>query len=342
MAGTSVSRQDFPILVSSAGRRVELISLLRDDATKLGLHPRIVATDMNRLLAPACLAADVSYDVPPTRDKSFIPSLCDICQREGVRLLVPTIDLELQPLARNRAAFMERHVFLNISNLTSLVVAQDKAKTARVLSEAGIVVPKTASIKEAIAAPSSWTWPVFVKPASGSSSIGVSQAGSVSELKRLEKQRADLIVQEFIRGPEFTVNVFVDDAGQCRSIVPHLRREIRGGEVSKAITVKDSVLAEVARNIVKAIPGLFGAICFQAIIGADGPAVLEINARFGGGFPIAHRAGARFTQWLIELAGGMPSSISHEWAEGVWMLRYDTATYGIANSENEVGRWLAS
>lgn len=168
------------------------LSLLRDDATKLGLHPRIVATDMNRLLAPACLAADVSYDVPPTRDKSFIPSLCDICQREGVRLLVPTIDLELQPLARNRAAFMERHVFLNISNLTSLVVAQDKAKTARVLSEAGIVVPKTASIKEAIAAPSSWTWPVFVKPASGSSSIGVSQAGVGFRAKEARKATSGL------------------------------------------------------------------------------------------------------------------------------------------------------
>jgi len=342
MAGMSVSRQEFPILVSSAGRRVELITLLREDATRLGLHPRIVATDINPMLAPACLVADVSYDVPPARDKSFIASLCDICRRESVRLLVPTIDVELQPLARNRAALVEQHVFLNISNATSLVVAQDKAKTARVLSEAGIVVPRTVSIREVIAEPSSWKWPVFVKPASGSSSIGISQAGSVSELVILEEQRADLIVQEFIRGPEFTVNVFVDDAGRCRSIVPHLRREIRGGEVSKAITVKNAVLADVAREIAKAIPGLFGAICFQAIVGPDGPVVLEINARFGGGFPIAHRAGARFTQWLIELAGGLPSSISDEWTEGVWMLRYDTAAYGVADTKKEVGQWLAS
>jgi carbamoyl-phosphate synthase large subunit len=203
-------------------------------------------------------------------------------------------------------------------------------------------VPKTVSIREVIAEPSSWKWPVIVKPTSGSSSIGVSQVGSVSELEILQKVRSDLIVQEFIRGPEFTVNVFVDDAGRCRSIVPHFRREIRGGEVSKAITVKNAVLADIARKIVKAIPGLFGAICFQAIVGADGPVVLEINARFGGGFPIAHRAGARFTQWLIELAGGLPSSISDEWTEGVWMLRYDTAAYGVADIKNEVGQWLAS
>ena len=232
-------------------------------------------------------------------------------------------------------------MLLNISNLASLVVAQDKAKTARVLSEAGIVVPKTASIREVIAEPSSWKWPVIVKPTSGSSSIGISQVGSVSELEILQKERSDLIVQEFIRGPEFTVNVFVDDAGRCRSIVPHFRREIRGGEVSKAITVKNAVLADIARKIVKAIPGLFGAICFQAIVGTDGPAVLEINARFGGGFPVTHRAGARFTQWLIELAGGLPSSISDEWMDGVWMLRYDSAIYGVADTADQVERWLA-
>lgn len=341
MPATTKSRPEFTILVSSAGRRVELISLLREDATRLGLHPRIVATDANPSLAAACLTADISYAVPPTSDKSFVPSLIDICRKEGVRLLVPTIDLELQPLARDRAAFAERQVLLNISNLASLGVAHDKAKTAQVLSKAGIAVPKIASIREVVAKPYLWNWPVIVKPTSGSSSVGVLRVGSVLELEIAEKQRADLIVQELVHGPEFTVNVFVDDAGRCRSIVPHLRREIRGGEVSKAITVKNLGLVDSANRIVKAIPGFFGAICFQAIVGPDGPTVLEINGRFGGGFPIAHRAGARFTQWLIELAAGLPSSISDEWTDGIWMLRYDSATYGVANTANEVRRWLA-
>jgi carbamoyl-phosphate synthase large subunit len=117
MAPTTRSRQEFPILVSSAGRRVELISLLREDAKRLGLHPRIIATDTNAMLAPACLAADVSYDVPPAKDKSFVASLGDICRKERVRLLIPTIDLELRPLARERAALVERNVLVNISSL---------------------------------------------------------------------------------------------------------------------------------------------------------------------------------------------------------------------------------
>jgi len=341
MAATTGSRLEFPILVSSAGRRVELVSLLKDDATRLGLRPRIIATDINPIVSPACLAADVCYEVPPASDKSFIASLVGICRKEGVRLLVPTIDPELQPLARDGAALREGPVLLNLSDLASVVVARDKAKTARVLSEAGVVVPRTAPIRQVIDEHSTWRWPLIAKPASGSSSIGISRVGSVFELENLEKMRSDLIVQEFVRGPEFTVNVFVDDAGRCRSVVPHFRRQVRGGEVSKAITVKNQVLADIAGRIVKAIPGLFGAICFQAIVGADGPSVLEINARFGGGFPVAHRAGARFTQWLIELAAGLPSSITDEWRSGVWMLRYDSAIYGVADDANQVERWLA-
>jgi len=142
MAAMMGSRQEFPILVSSAGRRVELVSLLREDATRLGLHPRIVATDTNPMVAPACLAADISYDVPPTSDKSFIASLADICRKEGIRLLVPTIDAELQPLARERAVLVERRVLLNISNLASLVVAQDKAKPPACFPRRGLSCPR--------------------------------------------------------------------------------------------------------------------------------------------------------------------------------------------------------
>jgi carbamoyl-phosphate synthase large subunit len=61
---------------------------------------------------------------------------------------------------------------------------------------------------------------------------------------------------------------------------------------------------------------------------SDGaPALFEINARFGGGYPIAHHAGATFTKWLLEEAAGMPSSANNEWRSGVRMLRYDQAVF---------------
>ena len=56
-------------------------------------------------------------------------------------------------------------------------------------------------------------------------------------------------------------------------------------------------------------------------------AVFEINAQFGGGYPLAHHAGARFSQWLLEEMADLPSTASTLWKEGVAMLRYDTAVF---------------
>jgi len=55
--------------------------------------------------------------------------------------------------------------------------------------------------------------------------------------------------------------------------------------------------------------------------------VFEINARFGGGFPLAHRAGARFSRWLLEDVLGLQSSAQNNWQEDLVMLRYDAAIF---------------
>src|SRR3546814_1692610 len=76
------------------------------------------------------------------------------------------------------------------------------------------------------------------------------------------------------------------------------------------------------------LPGPRGALCFQAIVDDNGDAsVFEINARFGGGYPLAHRAGAAFGRWLMEERLQLPSSANDDWRNGVTMLRYDAAVF---------------
>jgi carbamoyl-phosphate synthase large subunit len=85
---------------------------------------------------------------------------------------------------------------------------------------------------------------------------------------------------------------------------------------------------DIAQRLPAALPGAYGPMCYQAVVDEAGrAAVFEINARFGGGYPLAHAAGARFTQWLIEDALDLPSSASSEWTDGLMMLRYDAAVF---------------
>lgn len=309
----------FTILVSSAGRRVALLELLRADARALGFSARLIATDQKPEFSAACAVADLALPVPPATHPEFAPALAAICARENVRLLVPTIDPELAPIAAIAPALRQAGTRANISAPEAVAVARDKLLTARAL---GASAPPSALPEEAKNLPG----PLIAKPRGGSASTGLRMLADAAEAAALPD---GYMVQQRLAGPEYTVNLFVRD-GSTLAAVPHLRREVRAGEVSKAITIRYPALMAIAADLPARVPGLAGALCFQAIEGPHGPRVIEINARFGGGFPLAHAAGAPFTRWLVEEAAGLPSSAGDRWREGVTMLRYDAALFGQA------------
>jgi carbamoyl-phosphate synthase large subunit len=314
------------ICVTSAGRRVALLQTLRNDAAALGLSPRIVALDRQPGLSAACALADVSEAVPECSQPGYPEAVMDSCRRHGVTLLVPTIDTELTPLAAWREKFMSIGVMPVLSSQEAVKVARDKFETFTVLSRAGIPMPATCLLSNALLNPAQARFPAVVKPSDGSSSRGLYFAGDWAEVPRVPNPERH-VFQERCQGPEYTVNCYVDQQGDLRCAVPHLRIETRGGEVSKGRTERRADLADLSRDILSALPGLRGAFCFQSILTESGPRVFEINARFGGGYPLAHAAGATFGKWLIQEALGMRCEANNNWTDGLLMLRYDDAAF---------------
>lgn len=317
------------VLFSSAGRRVELIQCFRDAAVELGLGATIFAVDLCPAMSSACRAADGAFAVPRCTTADYIPRLIEICRREKVHLLVPTIDTDLEALAGMRDAFAEIGTRICLSSLETIRMARNKAVTAQFLSSSGIPTPHTGSIDELLAQQESWRWPVILKPACGSSSVGLHVVENAGAVEMLALNRSTYIAQDLWRGKEYTVNCFFDAEGELRCAIPHYRYETRAGEVSKGITERLPVLIQIAHQLGAALRRkAFGALCFQAIVDRSGnAAVFEINARFGGGYPLAHRAGAPFAKWLLEEICGLPSSARDEWQEGFAMLRYDAAIF---------------
>jgi carbamoyl-phosphate synthase large subunit len=168
---------------------------------------------------------------------------------------------------------------------------------------------------------------VVVKPRRGSGSLGIRLVSCEQELAALpevQEQAEEYVMEEIAPGEEYTINAFVDEHGVCRAAVPHRRIEVRGGEVSKAATVKDRRLIDVGREIAEALPGARGPLSIQCFLEPGGAIhVTEINPRFGGGYPLTHRAGARFTDWLLQQRAGLPVGPCDEWEAGLTMLRYD-------------------
>jgi len=322
-----VSRPQITLLLSSAGRRVELLRCFRREAAWLGIDLRVLATDYAPDWSAACHEADASFAIPLCISPTFVHELLGLCRRERVDLLVPTIDPELSALSAHIEAFRTSGTEVVISGPDVVRIARDKLATARHLAAAGIPVPKTALPDEVEISGWDWTWPLLVKPRDGSGSTGILKVESRDQLAPFLGSE-DHVVQTLMTGVEYTVNVFFDRAGVLHCAVPHQRYEIRAGEVAKGVTERVPGLWRIAQALGRSLPGACGPLCFQAFMAEDGRmAVFEINARFGGGYPLAHQAGAPFTRWLLEEAIGAPLTAHDDWRAGVRMLRYDAAVF---------------
>jgi carbamoyl-phosphate synthase large subunit len=315
------------LLLTSAGRRVELLQCFRADAEAMGIDLEVLACDLKPEWSSACHLADRRFAVPRATDAGYVDAIFDICQAYDVGLVVPTIDPELLPLALARERFQASGAHIAVSAAPLIEMARDKLATADFLKANGIPSPLTMPAEAVLDKPDQWQWPLIVKARSGSASRGfrlVERPGDFPDPAATEP----LVAQQRLIGVEYTVNLYFDSDGALRAAIPHERVAIRAGEVEKGVTRRVPQLIAIAREMAEVLPEPGGALCFQAIVDAQGAAsVFEINARFGGGFPLAHHAGARFSRWLMEERLGLNSTAHDNWREGVAMMRYDAAVF---------------
>ncbi len=258
--------------------------------------------------------------------------MIELCNQHSVDLIVPTIDTELLNLSEHIDIFTEQDTKLIVSSPEVVSLARNKLNQAHFFQEHAISVPKTGTIEDLKINSEEWNFPVILKPLDGSASKGLHLLQNCTELQSIEELQG-YVAQEYWYGSEYTINLFFDNKGELKTAIPHRRCEVRAGEVSKGKTERNEELESIACNIGKVLKGARGPLCFQAIVRDDGTAaIFEINARFGGGYPLAHRAGAPFTKWLLEESVDLSSSAHNNWKEGIVMLRYDDAFYNESDA----------
>ena len=318
----------FNILVTAAGRRGALVKILQRSLADMGLSGRVLGADMSAW-APAMYLVDKGFIVPRVDDPAYLDRVEEICRQQDVCLVVPTIDPELPILAEARERFLQLGTTLHVSDPATIAIAYSKDRTHDWLVESGIPTVDQWSQETALERAEKLDYPVVVKPTRGSASIGVSLAQNPDELRWALRDGRDYVVQSRAQGQEYTVSAYVDRSGQVRCLVPRLRIEVRAGEVSKGRTVRNEAVRAVVRTACEKLPGAWGAVNVQVFHDpdTDNCRVIEMNPRFGGGFPLAWAAGARFPVWLIQEVLGMDCEARDEWEDDLTMLRYDEAVF---------------
>lgn len=309
-------------LLSSAGRRGSLLGFFaqRSFVDDRGQAGRVVATDCSELSAAGHLA-DVFEIVPRVSAPEFVDRMLEICSTHSVGVIIPTIDPEIAVYAENRALFRDAGTDVWVSSPEVAALGWDKWSLYGWLREQGL--PTVNTVEASAVAGADLSGPVICKPRSGSSGIGVFRRASVTEVDPAELPE-DYIVQEAAPGFEVTVDFAVGRSGKVLGIVPRRRIEVRGGEVSKGVTVDYPEVIDVARRVAEALPGAYGVLNVQMFFEPRTGTinVIEINPRFGGGYPLAHRAGADLIDAMIR--DGRGEDVSEvRWRPGTLLLRYD-------------------
>lgn len=295
------------ILFTSIGRRVELVQAFRKAADELKIELKIIGADIVDD-APALYFCDEARIVCRIKDCNYIPQLLTICESEKVDCLIPTIDTDLLLLAENKKYFEAIGTKVLISAVDKVKLCRDKNYTADYFISLGLKSPlPTNSVEkyeEALQNGSS-SFPAFIKPKDGSSSINAYKVENINDLKLYAKKINDYIIQPFISGREYTIDIFCDYDGNPVFITPRERLAVRSGEVLKTrITQNETMITEMLTLIADYKP--CGQITVQLIQDENtgDNYYIEINPRFGGGAPLSIKAGADSAKAVLRMLNG--------------------------------------
>ena len=309
------------ILITSAGKRVVLVQIFQRTLREMGFQAKVYTTDMRPSMAPAGIISDGCIPVPRCTADNYIDCLLDICRERQIGVIIPTIDTELLVLAENHQRFMEQGVRLAVADKAFIRICRDKRLTSDFFRQVGIAVPAAVDKHHPV-------FPMFAKPYDGSLSTNIHIIRSQEDLTPEILEDPKLIFMEYISPKEykeFTVDMYYGLDGCVKGIVPRERIEIRAGEINKGITRKNGIVGFLLQRMGK-LEGVRGCLCMQLFYReSDGDVKgIEINPRFGGGFPLSYYAKANYAAYLIrEYLLGQSVDYSDAWLDRTLMLRYD-------------------
>lgn len=309
------------ILITSAGRRVELVKAWKSTALRmLGENTKIFANDINPEISPACQIADQAFKICRCTQREYPSELLKQSIDNSVSIVIPTIDTELVPLACNYKAFQEAKINLIISDLDLIEYCKDKRLTYKFFENLSINSPR-------ILDPKKLSFPCFVKPIEGSCGKGTRKIFNSNFITNEEIRNKNNLFQELVPDDwiEYTADLYYNKKGFLKACVPRERLETRGGEISKGITRKDNVLDFLIEHL-SYLKGARGVLTIQLFTDQSRERFIgiEINPRFGGGYPMSHASGVDFPSMIIsEYIFSEELNYFDSWKDNLLMLRYD-------------------
>ena len=308
------------ILFTSVGRRSYLLQYFKEALKGKG---KIYAANSTSD-SPAFLVADEYVVTPIIYDKNYIPFLLDYCQEKQISALISLFDVDLPVLSRHKEVFEKIGTKIILSDFNVVDICNDKYKTYEFLKKNNVFTPMTyLSCEECFEAlrKEEIRFPLVLKPRWGMGSIGIYVAENKSELEVLyDKIKWDIkhtylkyesekdwlnsvIIQEKLIGQEYGLDVINDLNGQYKTTICKIKYAMRSGETDCAMVVDSARLESLGKRLAGLLKHRVN-LDVDVFETGDQVYVLEMNARFGGGYPFSHMAGVDLPRAIISWLEG--------------------------------------
>ena len=301
MARDDMSHKQIRVLVTGVGgpAAVSVIKSLKLDPTV-----QLLAADMDPWAAGLYLVpADARTLIPAGLDPNFASAVLARCVALGVHVLIPTVDAEMRPLAGARAEYAAAGIELMLAPERALDLTLDKLALAR-CCEGQVRVPRTERFDDAVD-PGSWDYPVILKPRTGSGSRDISVVASARELAGLERSE-EFIVQEYLPGEEYSIDVLSDTRSHVIAAVPRVRARVDSGVSVAGRTVHDPELEHFGITVasVTGLTYISNVQCRRDVAGRA--SLLEVNPRAPGALPLTMASGVNMPRLALDALRGLP------------------------------------
>jgi carbamoyl-phosphate synthase large subunit len=289
-----------------------------------------IAVDMNPHGAGLYLA-DHGTPVPPAVDEEWPEAMSKVVKEYDVDVVIPLIDNELQELGRLQSALSE-DIPVIVPRKELIEKTVDKKEMYEYFNQNGLRVPETSIVdtSEGLSEFQNNEFPKIVKPRYGQGGEGVQVVHTLKELREYiantEIDENNLLLQEFIKGSEYTSNVTVTKDNRLLSIVTKEVPE-RDGYTALGITRDNQTVREACKDAFDTLEPM-GPMNVQHMVDHDDtPYLIEINPRFSGSSCLTVQAGVNEFDLLVRDALGENVKVADGYETGLCIIRYTDQIY---------------
>lgn len=310
------------ILITGMGSTTA-ISVVKGLRQQQEVSTKIIGVDINHKNEIAgSKFCDVFYQIPLAVNDNYILRLIDICEAENISIIFPIVDIELEIIATHINEFISRKIKVWVSSIETIKICNNKYQTYKFFLNHQIPTPFTWLPEEIKGKEENLTYPLIVKPQNGFGSADIFCAKNPIELNFTLKKITQPIVQEYLEGKEFTIDVVADEQSNILAVVPRERIEVKAGICYKGKTIKNEQIISQTKKIAELL-SIKGHCNIQCRLHNEIPIFFEINPRFSGTLPLTIAAGVNSPLILVKLAKEQPLKQNFfNFQEGVYMARY--------------------